>query len=600
MVMTGLLLTSCGTVSNLIMGSSDVDLKLYEGIIVNNMEEIKEALEDGANINEIKGRLPSDTIPVWIATKHAMSPRILEYLINRGADVNIPKADGISLLGFWANNTDVNFCELLIKHGAKADYENKTGYTPLEYVLDYNNRATGTEKNIDTIVTMLLENGAKIRPESLQAALYGVYGPLSKTTYRVKKRILEGLLQAGYKSGLDPELEAALLGDSSRLNTLIKAGKMKKENEEQILFSTAAFGSVETMKLLKNSGIDLAFRDKYGYTPLIVASYYGNLDMVKYLVNDDVDMEIRIITGGDSHKSALYFAVEKDQYDVAEYLIKKGADIKPFALDVGFSDVFGPAIDNGNIKMIKLILDNGYPLDISMIDSVVGRALGSKHFEVLKYFTDNAKKYNYKGFDYTSPLKDFSLSGKLEIIKFLIENGAKVDGYKGEGDPIRVASEYGYTDVVDYLIKHGANVNAGGISTEGKNVGKKSESALRRAIPRGNFAIIKLLIDNGADLEQLYEFSDGTSTTALISAAGNGSTHILEYLVKKGADVNRQNLNGETSLMRAAANNRIDNVKLLIANKADKNLKNNEGHTALDLAKAKKRKDVIKFLENTN
>lgn len=386
MVMTGLILTSCGVVGNLIGGSRDVDLKLYEGIIVNNMEEIKEALEDGANINEIKGRLPSDTIPVWIAFKHSMSLRVPEYLINRGADVNIPNELGSSLLGWMASSTDVHFCELLIKHGAKVDYADRKGYMPLERVLDYGGRATATEKNIDTIVTMLLENGAKIRPESLQAALYGVYGPQSKTTYRVKKRILEGLLQAGYKSGLDPALEAALLGDSSGLNTLIKAEKMKKENEEQILFSTAAFGSVETMKLLKNSGIDLGFRDKFNYTPLIVASNYGNLEMVTYLVNEGVGMEIRTIDAG-SNKSALYFAVENDQYDVAEYLIKKGADIKPFALDVGSVDVFYEASYNGNIKMIKLILDNGYPLN----DNAIGRAIlftKDNWTIVMKYFLD--------------------------------------------------------------------------------------------------------------------------------------------------------------------------------------------------------------------
>lgn len=586
--MMGFLLASCGVVTNL-MGGKDIDLKLYAGIIDNNLEVINEALDDGANINEIKGRLSDDTNPVWIAFKHATNNRIPEYLINRGADVNIPDKDGNSLLGWMANSTDVHFCELLIKHGAKIDYEYK-GYTALEYVLDHNGRATATEKNIDRIITMLLEHGAKIRPESLKAALKGIYERQSKTKYRVKKRILEGLLQAGYKSGLDPALEAALLGDSSRLNALIKEDKIKKEDEEHILFSTAAFGSIETMKLLKDKDIDLGFMDEYKYTPLIVASYYGNLEMTKYLVNEGVNIETRT-TDADSNKSALNEAVENDQYDVAEYLINKGADLKPFALFAGSVDVLNEASQNGNIKMIKLILDNGYPLT----DNSIGKAIyftKDNRTIIMKYFLDTKIDIN---FEYEGRALLAYAEG-LDGIKFLVERGAKVNGKEGESY-LRSASESGAIDVVDYLIKKGVNVNAINISTDGEFKGKKLDSALMKAIVRGNFEVVKLLVENGADLE--YKWEQVNNDTAVILASGCGSKHILEYLIKKGANINYKNKKGETALMRAASKGGMDNVKLLINNKADKNLKDNEGHTATDLARTNKRKDVVDFLEKT-
>lgn len=55
-----------------------------------------------------------------------------------------------------------------------------------------------------------------------------------------------------------------MLGDSSRLNGLVNAGKMQKEDENKILFFTASFGKVDTMKLLQSKGLNLRAIDEKG------------------------------------------------------------------------------------------------------------------------------------------------------------------------------------------------------------------------------------------------------------------------------------------------------------------------------------------------
>ncbi|OPX44033.1 ankyrin repeat protein [Ruminiclostridium hungatei] len=608
MASTGIFLISCGIGGVLLSGTKDVENRLYEAIAVNNLEAVNEALNDGADIDNFSGRLPRDSNPLWHAFKHSPSKRIPEHLIEKGADVNIPQ-DGSSLLGWMAVNCDVHFCELLIKHGAKVDYEEKNGNTPLEDVLDYGTRATCIEKNINDIVTLMLDNGAKIRPESLVAVLRGIQSRSSKFNYLVKRRVLEGLIKEGYKSGLDPVLEAALLGKSDRVAELIKAGKMQTEDEvriagytdppsniprsetnettygEHILYATAAFGSVETMKLLAQKGFDLKYKDGGRVTLLMVASNYGNLDMVKYLLSQGGDKEFRT---GD--KTALYFAVENNQYDVAEYLIKMGADIKPYKLDfVGSIDVFDAAWENGNAKMMKLILDSGYKSDKSVEECLFINALKSGDAKELKKFSG----YSYKGFDYTAALATYR--SKIETIRFLVENGAKVNSPEGDEVMLSAAAE-GNTDIVEYLISQGANVNAVAIGTDGEVKDKKINSTLYNAIIRGNLDIIKLLIENGADIEQELDFSEGTEAPVL-TAAGCSSKNILEYFLKKGAKVNYQNNKGNSPLMRAAYAGRIDNLKLLLSYKADKQLKDNNGHTAMDLAKEKKQKEIVDYLE---
>lgn len=588
MVLTVVFLISCGAVGNLLSGTKDVENKLFEGIITDNLEIINEALNDGANINNFSGRLPMDSNPLWLAFKHSPSKRIPRYLINRGADVNIPNENGNSLLGWQVTAADVSICELLIKKGANVRYENKKGYTALEYVLECTTRGKNTERNIDTIITIFLDHGLKIRPITLKVAMKGGQGQTA-TFYQVKKRVLKGLLDNGYKSGLDPVLEAAILNDASKINPLIASDKMKKEDEKQILFSTAAFGNIETIRLLIDHGLDLETGDKFKQTPLIISSKYGNLEMVKYLVSRGADIEARTTDNGEK-KSALYYAIENNQYDVAKYLIKMGADIKPYKLDIGSVDVFSAAWENGNAEMMKLLLDNGYKSDKSVDDCLFINALKSGDPKELKKYMG----YKYNGFDYTTALSTYG--GKLETLKFLVENGAKVNSADGD-KLILSASARGDTDIVEYLVNKGANVNAVTVGSGGDVAGKKIDLTLYSAIVRGNFDIIKLLLENGADIEQKLEFSSGINDTPLIIAAGCGSKHILEYLLQKGAEVNYQNAKGESALMMAAYVGRLDNVKILIDYKADKSLKDNNGLTAVELAKEKKHKDIADFLE---
>lgn len=575
-VMLGLFLSSCSTVGKISSKiiSKDSDKKFCEGIILNNLEMVKEALEDGANINKIDGTGLTESNPIWLGFSPGVNGvRISEYLINHGADVNCTDDNGDTLLPWMACNVDVHFCELLIKHGAKVNDENKRGYTALEYVVDHSGRATATEKNIDSVITILLEHGAKIRPITLKAALKSVRGGVTPE-YMIKKRILDGLLKEGYTSGLDPTLEAVILGESSKLDVLIKANKMKKEDEQQVLFTTVAYGNVETLKLLEDKGVELKPLSTTLYTPLDIAAYYGNLSVVKYLVVKGVNIEART-SENNGEKSALNMAIENEQYDVAKYLIEKGANIKPFTIFAGSVDILSEAAKTGNISMLKLILDSDHTITKERKEKAAVSACSSNKIEVLKYFLDNGIDINISSND------DFLLNAaNLDVTKFLVEHGAKVDGVEGKGKFLNFASEGGITAEVEYLLKKGANVNA-----VAEEAGLKFDSALMKATVSGNLDTVKLLVENGADLEQENEFGNGKKNTVIITSAACGSRNILEYLLTKSAKVNYQNQEGETALMLATSKGRIDNVKILLKYKVDISLKNKNGQTALDIAK---------------
>jgi hypothetical protein len=59
---------------------------------------------------------------------------------------------------------------------------------------------------------------------------------------------------------------------------------------------------------------------------------------------------------------------------------------------------------------------------------------------------------------------------------------------------------------------------------------------------------------------------------------------MLNALIELGANINLQDINGDTALIIAVRNGSLDIVYDLIDAGADPNLKNNDGKTALDIA----------------
>ena len=230
--------------------------------------------------------------------------------------------------------------------------------------------------------------------------------------------------------------------------------------------SWASFGGhLEVIKYLIEKG------GKIGIDSIKNASLGGYLKVIKYLIGK----------GGIITDDAIAYASKNGHLEVIKYLIEKGGKIT----DNGILY----ASKNGHLEVIKYFVKTGSKITLdALYDSVK-----NCHLHVIKYFIEETGLIPTYGINYVS--NGFgSCEKKIEVIKYLIGNGVKItiDAIKYainnnnlsiiqyfieeeefdinyNNDEILIyCARWDRKDILDFLIKNGANINVLDIETRKK------------------------------------------------------------------------------------------------------------------------------------
>lgn len=149
--------------------------------------------------------------------------------------------------------------------------------------------------------------------------------------------------------------------------------------------------------------------------------------------------------------------------------------------------------------------------------------------------------------------------------------------------PFFAACAWGFSEVIQTALSHGS-------SWDDRNF--QGDTALTVGVNMSNIEIVRLLLDNGADIDA-------------VGAIGNVFLHarhrpleLVKLLVERGADISKpvQGLSGSTRLHVAVAHNQEDVVRFLLANGADANVQDCGSLTPLHAASSSKNTTIIELL----
>jgi len=159
------------------------------------------------------------------------------------------------------------------------------------------------------------------------------------------------------------------------------------------LWLTAALGSsTELSKMLKPELVPTLVNapNDFGWSPLHLAAFVGNVDNVKLLLDRGADIRLRAKTK--FHNTPLLIALLTGHVDTVRLLLDRGADI--FDRQAEGTAALHHAALSGDLEMVKLLLERGAELN-SREDNgrtPVDEALRGKHEDVAEYLRSKGGK----------------------------------------------------------------------------------------------------------------------------------------------------------------------------------------------------------------
>ena len=257
-------------------------------------------------------------------------------------------------------------------------------------------------------------------------------------------------------------------------------------------------------------------------------------------------------------------------------------------------DSIWSAAAEGNLNAVKKYLAKGIDINAkggSLKSSALLSATLYDQVEMVEFLIQNGADVNAKGDDGGTALHAAAFLGQYQAAKLLIQNGADVNARNNDGETVisgtmadwettkfiagilqlkldREKIEIGRTQIVELLRKNGAKAEFS--DPTGNDIWTMAGA--------GNVQAVKEHLAKGIDINAK---GGRLESTALLLAVLYDHAEMVEFLIQNGADVNAKGEDGGTALHAAAFLGQYTVTKLLIQNGADVNARNNDGETVI-------------------
>ena len=287
-------------------------------------------------------KLATAATPLGQTALHAAAEhgheRVVEKLLAAGAAVDARTENGMTPLHHAARRGHDAVAKLLLSRGAKAETYDRTARSPLHYAV---------ENGHDHLAAVLLTAGAGAKlPLLHKAVLAGT--PLETISF---KTVMDHANDTE-RGGAAALHWAAHLGQPAAVKRLLHAGadpNLPDGMGQTALFAALAHKRYDIAQLLLDNGAEPTFYDHLGETPLHLAAKTGDAAAAALLIKHGADVNAAhdaksrtpmtletpnpvVTEDGDyspdsSYWTPLFWAVKNDHADIADMLLKAGADV---------------------------------------------------------------------------------------------------------------------------------------------------------------------------------------------------------------------------------------------------------------------------------
>jgi ankyrin repeat protein len=430
-------------------------------------------------------------------------------------------------------------------------------------------------------------------------------------------------------SGSDPRLE-----DENGSPPFVFAAKREHEQLARLLMAhgisvdehdsegRSAFlrglnhNALHDLEFMLELGADPNQRGKGGVTPLMELTRVTMLDArSRDSVRERVQLLLRygarVDEQDDAGNTALLHALDGTDFTLAQWLIEAGANVH-LANEDGTTPLLA-AVQPRSEERVRYLLERGAQAanrdklgttalmlaarfaDVPLVKLLLERGVDPKA-ATLRGRTAAHEAAGSMFTDYTPLERAMPSAAKVvQILKMLDKAGADLDRESADGEtPLHAAAEWGHLACLKFLLTRRCDPNA---------ANRKGETPLLLAVgaPSDRLRKMKALVARGAKAEP----DESLPETPLMRAAALMDLDAAEYLLSKGAKINRRNAAGETVLAIAAsqvAERSIEPksytamLKLLLGKGAGADERNARGMTPLMCASAADMRDAADLL----
>lgn len=268
------------------------------------------------------------------------------------------------------------------------------------------------------------------------------------------------------------------------------------------------------------------------------------------------------VSGCATTGSGIYYAAYHNDMASVQTLVSQGYNVNTPG-DFGQTALLQAAC-NGNVAMVKLLLDHGAKIDAMAegITPLTGAIMAP------------SIPLSFRKGDYTG------------VVRLLVQRGANVNivsSWSNKFTPIIYCGAYGNAEIARILINAGADVNA---------KDNKGKSAADYAIEYKKLEVLGVLRKAGAAVSYT-----GDKAKDIILAMLSLDREKVFSLVEEGADPDSKDKSGKTLLMYSVEEKWPEVIELLLKKGADANAKDRDGWTAMMHAALENQTELLKVFE---